>query len=292
MQQNSDVAFIFKRSFLGFFWGIIFLPLFVGYFFLKVVSPDALAAHNIGVGNPYVMGGIIFYMIITALYSFVVGHVKHMEQVIRLMSDIKEKKMLSAQSLLLSKKIFKDSVKFKIALFLKYYWFVSVVYLFVFVGALYQFVYAPFYQKVVALVFAGVVALIGWMYVHFFLAAKTRFGYFIFLSHFGELLPTHELFNEMKKLSVADSNDDGIAMMGYLKRDTAVDLGSVVTSSTVDSFGSRGLGSDIAKGYARGVAFDASEYSKLELDYNQYKTVYNKVYGKNPELNPGLMILV
>ena len=297
MDKNSETAFIFKRSFLGFFWAIVFLPLFIAYFWFKSASPETLASYGIGVENPYIIGAIIFYGFIGGVYAFITGHTKYIERVIRLMSEKNEVKMMPKQSLLLSKKIFKDTVRFRLSLFLKYYWLISTVYILTLcfaIGTLYQFAFketVTISQTGIVFAVSGLVVLIGWIFTHFILSAKTRFIWFTYMSHFGENISNDQLFDEIKKLNAVDSKDDRIAMLGYLKRDMVADAGSVVTSSAVDVVIPKGLGSDIAKGYARGMAIDAAEYSKIKLNFTQYKEVYNKLYGKNPELSKNLLNL-
>lgn len=296
--NNSEIAFIFKRSFLGFFWVIVFLPLFIAYFWFKSTSPETLAIlYGVSVENPYIIGGIIFYAIIGAIYAFITGHTKYTERVIRLMSEKNGTKMMPKQSLFLSKKIFKDSVRFRLSLFFKYYWIISVIYIAALcfaIGTLYQFAFketVSISQTGIVFAITGLVVLIGWVFTHFILAAKTRFIWFTYMSHFGEPISNKELFDEVKKLNAVDSKDDRTAMLGYLKRDMTADAGSVVTSSAVDVVIPKGLGSDVAKGYARGMAVDAAEYSKIKLNFAQYKEAYNKLYGKEPELGRGLVIL-
>ncbi len=294
-QKNLEIAFIFKRSFLGFFWVIVFLPLFIAYFWFKSASPETLAAYGIGVENPYVIGCIIIYGIIGAVYAFITGHTKYIERVIRLMSDKNGEKMMPKQSLLLSRKIFKETVKFRLSLFFKYYSVIALVYvvtLFYAMGTLHRFVFSdtvPSSQAAIAFVIAGIVVLFGWMFTHFFLAAKTRFIWFTYMTHYGDAVSNTVLFDEVKKLNNVDSKDDRGAIVGYIKRDMSADVGSFATSSTVDAVASKGLGSDVIKGYARGMAIDAAEYSKIKLNYSQYKEAYNKVYGKNPELSSKLL---
>lgn len=296
-QKNSEVAFIFKRSFLGFFWVIVFLPLLIAYFWFRSASPEKLAAYNIGVENPFIIGGVIIYGIIGIIYSFITGHTKYIERVIRLMSDKNGEKMMPKQSLLLSRKIFKQTAKFKLALFFKYYSIVALVYavtLFYAIGTLIRFAFSDTVlasQAGIAFAVAGVVVLIGWIYTHFFLAAKTRFIWFTYMSNYGNDLPNTSLFDEVKKLNGVDSKDDRSAMVGYLKRDMAADAGSFATSSTVNVVTPKELGSDVVKGYARGMVVDAAEYSKIKLNYSQYKEVYSKVYGKKPELSSKLLEL-
>lgn len=296
-QKNSEVAFIFKRSFLGFFWLIVFLPLFIAYFWFKSLSPETLASYGIGVENPYMIGSIIVYGIIGAIYAFITRHTKYMERVIRLMSDKNGEKMIPKQSLLLSKKIFKETVKFKLVLFLKYYLIISLIYagtLCYAVGTLYVFTFKgtfPVSHVYIAFAFVALVILIMWIYTHFFLAAKTRFVWFTYMSHYGADISNTALFDEVKELNSINLKDEKSAMVGYLKRDIAADVGSFAISSTVDTVASKGLGSDVSKGYARGMAIDAAEYSKIKLNFSQYKEVYNKVYGKNPELSPKLLEL-
>jgi len=281
-KNNSDIAFIFKRSFLGFFWFIFFIPLFAVYF-LKPASSD-----NVMV----IIWFVIFYGIIAAIYSFIVSHTKLIESAIRLMSSKDNYKISTQQSLFLSKKIFKDSIKFRWGLFLKYYWLISLIYFVVFTGAIYEYAFSPsLLQKGIALAALGVVVLFSWAYVHFFLAAKTRFALFIYISHFGEHLSNNDLFSEMEKLNAIDLKSNKDAMKGYFKRDKAVDIGSIKLYSNLDTFSSKELGSDITKGYSRWVMYNASEYSKMKLNYNQYQIVYKKVYGKDPELSQNLLNL-
>jgi len=293
MEKNSDVAFIFKRSFLGFFWGVIFMPLFIAYFWIKSLSPEESAAYNIGVENPYLMGGIFFYVIVIAVYAFITAHIKSTERVIRLMSDKDGNKMMPAQSLMVSKKIFKNSIKFEFIQFMKYYSLMVVIYVVAFGNVLRVFFNfldetATLSETGTAFAIGGVVILVGYIYTHYFLAAKTRFLWFIYMSHFGEGFSSSAIFDEVKKLNSVDKGDDKVAMFGYLKRDMAADISSFTTSSTIDAVAPKGLGSDIAKGYARGMAIDAVEYSKMKLNYAQFKDAYSKVYGKNPELSPQL----
>lgn len=253
MEKNSEVAFIFKRSFLGFFWIVIFLPLFIAYFWFKSASPEALASYNIGVENPYIIGGIIIYGIIGAIYAFITRHTKYIERVICLMSDKNGEKMISERSLLLSRKIFKETAKFKLALFLKYYSIIALVYLVTFcytIATLYRFALGDIVSvSQVGMVFAvaGAVVLIGWIYTHFFLAAKTRFIWFTYMSHYGNPISNASLFDEVKKLHDVDSNDDRSAMVGYLKRDMAADVGSFATSSTIDAAAPGGLVRTLSK---------------------------------------------
>lgn len=289
--KNSEIAFIFKRSFLGFFWIVVFIPLFVAYFWFKSASLETLAAHNIGVDNPYVMGGIIFYGILGAIYAFITNHTKFIERIIRLMSDKDGNKILPEQSLYISKKIFNNTVKFKFFIFFKYYLVISIIYVVTFcyaVGALYQFAFTdniPVSQPSIAFIITGLVVLFGWIYVHFFLAAKTRFVWFIYMSHYGDAVSNEMLFDEVKKFNDFDSKDDTAAMVGYLKRDMSADASSFVTSSAVDAVSSKGLGSDVVKGYARGMAVDVAEYSKIKLNFSQYEQAYTMLYGKKPELS-------
>lgn len=297
-QKNSDIPFIFKRSFIGAFWGVVFVPLFVAYFLFKSAPTETLIAHNFDLENPSVISGLVFYGVIAVIYSFIISHIKYTERIIRLMSDREGSKMASTQSLLLSKKIFKDSVRFRVALFFKYYWHISLIYIFTFyfsVGTLYQFAFSDkmsISQAGITLAIAGSIALIGGIYVHFILAAKTRFVWFVYMSHFGELILNKELFNEVRKLNNVDSGDDKVAMAGYLKRDMSADISSVVTDSAIASVVPKSLGADITRGYARGMIVDIAEYSKMELNFSQYRDAYSKLYGKNPELSQKLLGLL
>jgi len=300
--NKSDISFIFKRGFLGFFWGIIFIPLFIAYFWLKSSSPKELAIENIGVENPYIIGLVIFYGIVGAIYSFVISQIKKTETVIRLMStdDIKPK-----DSLILSKKIFKESYKFSFVIFVKYYlimWIFILCILAYDIGLLsnlasniFDFTYANNSQPtyiIYSLVITALIVFTSWIYTHFFLSAKIRFFWFTYINHYGENLTAKQLLTEVAKLNKADPNDDKEAMLGYFKRDSALDAGSAVTSAAVNFVAPKSLGSDIVKGYARGVYTDANEYSKMQLNYTQYKKAYLKTFGKNPEISKKLLDLI
>jgi hypothetical protein len=297
---NSEVAFIFKRSFLGTFWGVIFIPLFVAYFLIKSAPAETLAAHNINAENPYVLGVVAIYLIIGAIYSFITYHVKYTERIIRLMSETGSTIMMPAQSLLLSKKIFKESAKFRFEMLLRYYWPVTLAYIIAFclaIGTLLLFAANLFAEKEIvsmtqtgyAFILAGFVALVGWIYMHFFLAAKTRFMWFIYASRFGQYISNSELFDEVKKMDSADKKDEKAAIVGYFKRDSLADAGSVAIGSAANAVLPKGLGSDVIRGYAGGMIHDVAEYSKMELNYGQYKETYKKIYGKDPQLSPKLL---
>jgi hypothetical protein len=294
MKKDLETAFIFRRSFLGFLWGVvIFAPLFVAGYWFKSASSETLDTYGVGIENPYVIGGIAFYMLVGAAYTFVTSHLKHMERVIRLMSEKDNDKMLPAQSLRISKKIFKDSVGFGLIQFLKYYSVIVVVYLLVsgnVLRTLFNYLddTGDIPEAAVAFVIAGLTLLLGHIYTRYFLAAQIRFVWFVYASRFGEGLSRSALFDEVERLNSVNKGDGLAATAGYLKRDMAVDVASLAASFSVNS---EGVGSDVAKGYARGMAIDATEYSKMRLNYRQYKDAYTKLYSKSPELSPKLLSL-
>lgn len=295
--KNSDIAFIFKQSFINLFWGIIFIPLFITAFWFKFTPPEKLDAYGMNLDNLYIRTGIAFYIILVAIYAFINTHIKNTETVIRLMSEKDGNKITSAQSSMISKKIFSNSIKFEFIQFLKYYFFAVLIYIVVFGNVLRVFFNfldetATVKEAGIAFAIGGATILLGYIYTHYFLAAKTRFIWFTYMSHYGENFSSSALFDEVKKLNNIDKSDDRVAIVGYFKRDMAVDGSSLVTSSTIAGMVPKGLGSDVANGYVRGIAVDASEYSKMKLNYRQYKKAYNTVYGKNPQLSSHLFRII
>lgn len=297
MEKNSDVFFIFKRTFLGVFAFVIFSPLIATYLWLDSLPSEVISSYDLSFKNKYVITAIIFYAVICIIYTFTTRHIKFTERIIRLMSEKDGTKMSPKRSMLLSKKIFRTTVKFSLIVFIRYYWLISIVFIsafYVVFSTLFKF---AFYETVIlsqvymAFIIWGLVILLGWIYMHFFLAAKTRFVWFTFMTHFGENISNQVIFKEVKILNDANKKDDKEAILGYLKKEMLADGLSISATSAIESVSSDSFARDVARGYARGLSLDNADHSKIKLNFEQYKVAYNMINSKKPELNPNLLSL-
>jgi uncharacterized membrane protein len=286
-KNSSNLPFIFRQSFLGSTLGaIIFLPLLVGYIYVKFFNhldlSDLKTQFN-------VMIFIGIYAVIAAIYSFVISQLQLMERVISLYTS----KDNVDSSPVIAKKILWDSIKFKLKIFLKYYSLAIIISLAVFgygFSVVYNFAFADGDQNMTTaalkLIIVPVVFLFDWVYYHYFISAKLRYLWFSYINNYGEIDSIQKTFEEMNDLNTVSKGEMfKKALLTQIKNDSSVDvirLGIGNSSNSIKTSNPLGeVTKDIAGGYSIGVTSDVAANNTLGTYFDLYKKAYGEFYKKD-----------
>jgi|GEM_PF-1125687 len=297
--EVATIPFIMKRSFLGSSIGIvIFAPLFVIYAISKFFPSTASSLFSMDINSAGLDGGLMIppllwlifvYIVIAAIYFFIVNHIQFVERAIRLYTGSSLK---DVETMGIAKKIFKDSFKFKVSLFIKYYLVPTILGLIALgfgLFAIFSFAYSnnqdvsiAFYELAVV----PIAVLVIWAYVHYYLFAKLRYVWFSYLNNYGEENSTAKAFFEMNSLNALPS--DGSfkkAMTTEFKNEMLGDAAAFGTGTLASQIPGRGalgeLGKEVVGGYSAGMSRDIASYATLEAKFNLYKEAYSKLFNKD-----------
>lgn len=295
-----------KRSFLGSSIGIIiFVPLFVVYILAKffpatasnLFSMDVFSGGlDTGLTIPPVLWLVFVYIIIAAIYFFVVDHLQFIERSVKLYTG---SVLTDSETMEIAKRIFGDSVKFKVSLFLKYYLVPTLLGLITFgfgLFSIFSFVYNENQNVSIAfykLTVVPIAVLVIWAYSHYFLFSKLRHIWFSYLNNYGEENSIIKTFSEVKSLNALDDGSFKKTITSEVKNEMVGDAAAFSVGTLASQIPPKGalgeVGKEIAGGYSAGLSRDMASYSTLEIKFNLYKTAYNKFFGRNLVSNKRLL---
>ena len=294
--HRSNTSFIFKRSFLGISWGvIIFAPLFVFYAYIKIYS------NTINLSDPSTAIRILIFLavygLIAGIYSIVISHLQTLERLIRLYTNAEKSDL---ETMEIAKKVFRNSLKFSLLIFIKYY----AIPLGAFLASLgytalgmFRFIYDDTQKMSHAMYAIGVLVIIGildWIYIHYYLTSKLRFAWFSYLNNYGNNDSLGKSFKEMRDLNnVSGKSSLFRSLKTQIKNDIGTDAAKLGISTLAQNIQpvsvlGREL-KDISRGYAANVTGDMFSYRTLKAQYNLYREAYKLTYGKDFVENPNLL---
>lgn len=303
---SSNVPFILKRSFLGSSIGvIIFAPLFAIYIIVKFFPNTGSNLFSMDINSagggpvvPPILWIIFLYMLIAAVYFFIVNHLQFIERIIRLYLNTA---FQDSQTLQIAKKIFKNSLRFELSLFFRYYcvpFVLALVALGFGLSAILSFAFnesqdvaTAFYKLAVV----PVAIMIIYLYMHYYLSTRLRYIWFAYLNNYGDSNFIAKAFTEMKSLNSISGGKAFRKILGTeIKNDMladAVGFGTGTAISKLPVGGNLGnLGKEVLGGYVGGVVRDTASYSTLETKFNLYRESYSKFFNKDFTPNQKLSV--
>jgi hypothetical protein len=295
-KDTTNIPFILKRSFLGFNWGIIiFLPLLV-FGFIALNFPEVFSnANSNTLAELLIFVGI--YALIATIYSLIVTQLQFIERIIRLYTNNQQ----SSDTISVAKKIFRNSLSFKLKLFFKYYLIALIIALASFgysFYVIYNFAFGTVNLEIniaeYHIIAVIVIFFLDWIYFHYYISSKLRYVWFSYLNNYGNENSTGEAFNEMNNLNNISGNKTfKKTLFTEDKNDALVDatrfgVGVINSQIKVPNVLS-GEAKKIASGYVIGVAGDMASYNTLQINFELYKKAYSQFFGKDFVVNEKLL---
>jgi hypothetical protein len=295
-QLKERKSALFKRTLL-ITWPFILLVV-IGYLFDNFYDINSLNS----IQQYWVLGGGIFLVACSVIYSLIVGFIFEIEKQIWIDSYFDQKNLALSQSWSIAKKLFVPALKFRLYIIWKFY----IVPIFSSLVLLALLIYAATIvsrdAQTDSYLFAGsmiaiLLFLVGIFIYGYYIKIKLRYTWFLFLDTYGNNYPYQNLFDEMERLNAVSKSESFkkslIANLGAdsVKAITQIAIGTITKG--MSQFGGKAgeaFGA-VVNVYGQEIARQATNLGNIAAQYILYRFARKELHGQEQSVNDKIYTL-